>query len=93
VVGDSFVDLIGWPFANDIRLSGGLGLVALDVETLNEETVNGDEITRLKVNHVAHQNVVNRKLHGLASSNDFDIAILLLLVKACKLAFFRVVVD
>ena len=56
---DSVVDDFGGLFSNNVGLSSGLGLIALDIEPFNKNSVNWYQVTRLNVNHIADENIKN----------------------------------
>ncbi len=58
-----------------------------------EDTVAWDNLTRLELENVTNDNIVNRHESGLALTKDLDVALFLFCVELLELALLLVVVD
>jgi hypothetical protein len=72
------IELLERSLANGVRFSSGSRLVATNVMTREEETVDGQDLSRLDVEDVTDDDVVHGHETLGTIADDFDVAFLLL---------------
>ena len=70
--------IISGNFFQRIRFSRRSRLVGLDIVSLGKDTVYWDEITRLKMQDISDNNIVDIDQTGFATPNCLDIAVFFL---------------
>lgn len=80
-------------FFNSIWLSCHCGFVSNNVMTLNNQTVNRNNLSSLDQLNISNQHIVNGDVFDLPVSNDINIFSLSNLIEFSELLLFNVVVS